>query len=132
MCADDELHAALRELSCPGPKTTLARPAHFAVAARMRQNWLATPASQRSQKRGVKIELNGPCLSRATAGHRPAARHWKTGNARSRKAQVVELKYFGGLSYDEMAEVLKISRVTVRRDWEFAKVWLYSELHNAA
>jgi RNA polymerase sigma factor (sigma-70 family) len=49
----------------------------------------------------------------------------------SRKAQVVELKYFGGLNYEEIAEVLKISRVTVRRDWEFAKVWLYTELHNA-
>jgi len=50
----------------------------------------------------------------------------------ARKAQVVELKYFGGLNYDQMAEVLKISRVTVRRDWEFAKVWLYTELHDTA
>jgi RNA polymerase sigma-70 factor, ECF subfamily len=48
-----------------------------------------------------------------------------------RKAQVVELKYFGGLNYDEMAEVLKISRVTVRRDWRFAKAWLYTQLQNA-
>src|SRR6476661_40286 len=48
----------------------------------------------------------------------------------SRKAQIVELKYFGGLNYDEMAEVLKISRVTVRRDWEFAKLWLYTELRS--
>jgi RNA polymerase sigma factor (sigma-70 family) len=44
----------------------------------------------------------------------------------ARKAKVVELKYFGGLNYDEIAEVLKISPVTVRRDWEFAKVWLYA------
>jgi DNA-directed RNA polymerase specialized sigma24 family protein len=44
---------------------------------------------------------------------------------------VVELKYFGGLNYDEIAEVLKISPITVRRDWEFAKVWLYAELQNA-
>ena len=49
----------------------------------------------------------------------------------SRKAEVVELKYFGGLNYDEIAEVLKISAVTVRRDWEFAKVWLYAELQSA-
>jgi len=48
----------------------------------------------------------------------------------SRKAQVVELKYFGGLNYDEIAEVLKISHITVRRDWEFARLWLYTELHN--
>ena len=44
---------------------------------------------------------------------------------------MVELKYFGGLNYDEIAEVLKISPVTVRRDWEFAKVWLYAELQSA-
>lgn len=47
----------------------------------------------------------------------------------SRKAQVVELKYFGGLKQDEIAEVLKISSVTVRRDWMFARAWLYNELH---
>jgi RNA polymerase sigma factor (TIGR02999 family) len=50
----------------------------------------------------------------------------------SRKAEVVELKYFGGLNYEEMAEVLKISPVTVRRDWRFAKAWLYTELQNAS
>ena len=50
----------------------------------------------------------------------------------SRAAQVVELKYFGGLKQAEIAEVLKVSAVTVRRDWVFAKAWLYSELHPAA
>jgi RNA polymerase sigma-70 factor, ECF subfamily len=48
-----------------------------------------------------------------------------------RKAQVVELKYFGGLNHDEIAEVLKVSTMTVRRDWVFAKTWLYDELQNA-
>jgi DNA-directed RNA polymerase specialized sigma24 family protein len=43
---------------------------------------------------------------------------------------VVELKYFGGLNHGEIAEVLKISTVTVRRDWVFAKAWLYTELHS--
>jgi RNA polymerase sigma-70 factor (ECF subfamily) len=43
---------------------------------------------------------------------------------------VVELKYFGGLNYDEIAEVLKIARRTARRDWEFARIWLYRELHS--
>jgi len=45
-----------------------------------------------------------------------------------RKSQVVELRYFGGLSVEEAAEVLSISRLTVLRDWEFAKAWLYQEL----
>jgi RNA polymerase sigma-70 factor, ECF subfamily len=50
----------------------------------------------------------------------------------SRKAQVVEMRYFGGLSQNEIAEVLKVSIVTVRRDWVFSKAWLYTELQNSA
>ena len=46
----------------------------------------------------------------------------------SRKAQVVELRFFGGLSVEETAEVLKISTDTVTRDWIAAKAWLYREL----
>jgi len=45
-----------------------------------------------------------------------------------RKAKVVELHYFGGLTYDEAAEVLGISPATVDRDLRFAKAWLYREL----
>jgi RNA polymerase sigma factor (TIGR02999 family) len=46
----------------------------------------------------------------------------------SRKAQVVELRYFGGLKQEEIADVLKVSSVTVQRDWVFARAWLYNEL----
>jgi RNA polymerase sigma factor (TIGR02999 family) len=45
-----------------------------------------------------------------------------------RKAKVVELRFFGGLDLDETAEVLHVSRDTVKRDWKFAKVWLLCEL----
>ena len=45
-----------------------------------------------------------------------------------RQAQVVELRYFGGLSEAETAEVLKVSVPTVKRDWRLAKVWLLREL----
>ena len=45
-----------------------------------------------------------------------------------RQAKVVELRYFGGLSEAETAEVLKISTRTVRRDWDFARSWLMREL----
>jgi RNA polymerase sigma factor (TIGR02999 family) len=45
-----------------------------------------------------------------------------------RLAQVVELRYFGGLSLEETAEVLKVSPITVIRSWNFAKVWLLREL----
>jgi RNA polymerase sigma factor (TIGR02999 family) len=45
-----------------------------------------------------------------------------------RKSQVVELRYFGGLSVEETAEVLEVSVITVARDWNFAKAWLAREL----
>ena len=45
-----------------------------------------------------------------------------------RKAQVVEMRFFGGMTNDEIAEVLTISRDTVKRDWSFAKLWLAREI----
>jgi len=45
-----------------------------------------------------------------------------------RKARVVELRYFGGLSVEETAEVLKVSGITVIRDWNMARLWLLKEL----
>ena len=111
----------------------------FAVAARaMRQILVSYARSQRSQKRGggaVKVDLDEAALVSPEESKEIVDLHEaleRLATLDSRKAQVVELKYFGGLNYDEMADVLKISRVTVRRDWEFAKVWLYTELHNTA
>ena len=46
-----------------------------------------------------------------------------------RHSRVVELRFFGGLSHEETAHVLKVSVATVRRDWSVAKAWLYRELH---
>lgn len=46
-----------------------------------------------------------------------------------RKSRVVELRYFGGLSLEETAEVLGISEMTVRRDWRAAKAWLYKAVN---
>ena len=48
----------------------------------------------------------------------------------ARKSRVVELRYFGGLSVEEAAEVLKVSPITVMRDWQFAKAWLAREMAN--
>ena len=45
-----------------------------------------------------------------------------------RKAKVIELRFFGGLSVEEAAEVLKVSPQTVMRDWRLARVWLAREL----
>jgi RNA polymerase sigma-70 factor (ECF subfamily) len=46
-----------------------------------------------------------------------------------RKSQVVELRYFGGLSLEETAEILEVSLMTVRRDWRAAKAWLYKAVN---
>ena len=44
------------------------------------------------------------------------------------KARIVELRYFGGLTMDEVAEVLGVSTITVKRHWKMAKAWLYGRL----
>lgn len=110
----------------------------FAVAARaMRQILVSYARSNQAQKRGggrARIELDEAAILSPEQSKEIVDLHEaleSLGTLDSRKAQVVELKFFGGLNYDEIAEVLKISRVTARRDWEFAKLWLYTELHNA-
>ena len=111
----------------------------FAVAAKaMRQILVNHAKALQSQKRGgdvAKVQLDegalvSPEQPRSILDLNEALERLATLD--SRKAQVVELRYFGGLKQDEIAAVLKISPVTVRRDWVFAKAWLYSELHSAA
>jgi len=46
----------------------------------------------------------------------------------ARQSEIVELRFFGGLSIDETAEVLKVSPGTVMRDWTFARAWLRNEM----
>jgi RNA polymerase sigma factor (TIGR02999 family) len=108
----------------------------FAAAARaMRQILVSYARSNRAQKRGgggAKIELDetaiiSPEQSKEIVDLHEALERLDTLD--SRKARVVELKYFGGLNHDEIAEVMKVSTVTIRRDWVFAKAWLHNELH---
>ncbi len=110
----------------------------FAVAARaMRQILVSYARTQQAQKRGggaLKVDLDEAALVSPGKSKEIVDLHEaleQLSELDSRKAQVVELKYFGGLNYDEIGEVLKISRITARRDWEFAKLWLYTELHGA-
>jgi RNA polymerase sigma factor (TIGR02999 family) len=109
----------------------------FAVAARgMRQILVDYARSQQCQKRGgggLRVELNeaaivSPEQSKEIVDVHEALQRLATLD--SRKARVVELKFFGGLNYDEIAEVLKIAGRTARRDWIFAKAWLHNQLNN--
>jgi RNA polymerase sigma factor (TIGR02999 family) len=121
-------------------KANFANRAHFfAVAAKaMRQILVNHAKAQQREKRGAgasKVELDNTAL---VAPEQPSVvldlndALERLATLDSRKAHVVELKYFGGLNQDEISEVLKISAVTVRRDWVFARAWLYTELHNVA
>ena len=51
---------------------------------------------------------------------------------RPRAVQVVEMRYFGGLSVGEIAEALRVSPATIKRDWLMARAWLYGQLHGEA
>jgi RNA polymerase sigma-70 factor (ECF subfamily) len=131
----DEAYLRLADQTSPSWQN---RAHFFAVAARaMRQILVNYAKSSRAQKRGggaLKVELEegaivSPEQSKAIVDLHEALE--RLGMLDSRKARVVELKYFGGLNHDEIAEVMKISTVTVRRDWVFAKAWLYTELHDS-
>ena len=90
----------------------------FAICARtMRRILIDFARSRQYQKRGG--EAVSVTLDDALRG---------LGKLDPRKTQVVELRFFGGLSVEETAEVLKISLDTVMRDWKFARAWLAREL----
>jgi RNA polymerase sigma factor (TIGR02999 family) len=46
----------------------------------------------------------------------------------ARKAQVVEMRFFGGMEFEEIAEALNVSLITAKRDWQFSRAWLYDAL----
>jgi RNA polymerase sigma factor (TIGR02999 family) len=56
----------------------------------------------------------------------------RLGQIDARQARIVELRYFSGMTIDEIAEVLQISPGTVKRDWTVARAWLFAELGGAA
>ena len=107
----------------------------FAVAAKIMRRILVDYARRHhAEKRGgeaVKLSLDNmdaPAVVRA-AGLIALDDAMKSLEARDRrKARVVELRFYGGLSIEETAEALDIHEATVKRDWEFAKAWLHREL----
>jgi RNA polymerase sigma-70 factor, ECF subfamily len=107
----------------------------FAIAAKlMRQILVDYARAMDSRKRGGefrRISLDESSLF----AEKPDADLVKLDDALTalakfdtRKAQVVELRFFGGLSLEEAAQVLKVSADTVWRDWDLAKGWLYREM----
>ena len=109
--------------------------AHFlAVAAQLMRRILVEHARRRNLKRGGGVPRVSLEEASRVGGNLPAdliaLDDAMEAMARldPRKVQVVEMRFFGGLSVEETAAVLKVSPVTVMRDWSTAKAWLYREL----
>jgi RNA polymerase sigma factor (TIGR02999 family) len=104
------------------------------MAGLMRRILVDLARSRRNQKRGgnwQRVTLDGALLPSATTDlDLVAVDEALEDMARIdvRKAKVVELRFFAGLTVEETAEVLQISGDTVARDWTFAKAWLSREL----
>jgi RNA polymerase sigma-70 factor, ECF subfamily len=110
--------------------------AHFlAVAARMMRRILVDHArSRQSHKRGrgaMHVTLDEALVIGSEPDHDfVALDEALTALAQldSRKSKVVEMRFFGGLTLEETADALHVSRDTVKRDWTVAKLWLLREL----
>ena len=110
----------------------------FAVSAQLMRRILVEHARRRNLKRGAAAQFvaldEAAEVCGGTATDFVALDDAMNALARidPRKVQVVEMRFFGGLSVEETAKVLNVSPITVMRDWNTAKIWLYRELTGAA
>ena len=110
--------------------------AHFlALCAQMSRRILVDHARRRrSAKRGgdaLQVPLDEELLQAEAGGIEMVALDRALealATIDARKSRLVELRYFGGLSVEEAAEVLGVSKETAKRDWKMARAWLYAEL----
>ena len=107
----------------------------YAVAATLMRRILVDAARRRnSQKRGggrLRITLDERIAGADTADADLVALDealTRLSDSNPRLCRIVELKYFGGLTEEQVAETLDVSPRTVRRDWSLARAWLYREL----
>jgi len=107
----------------------------FGIAARLMRHILVDDARKRNAaKRGGSF-IQVPLDEASTVIHEQAANVATLDDALQRleaiderQGKIVELRFFGGLSIEETAEVLKVSPGTVMRDWTFARAWLRNEM----
>jgi RNA polymerase sigma factor (TIGR02999 family) len=108
----------------------------FAAAARaMRQVLVDHARKRRASNRLVRVPLDGALAAFDERGLDVIALHEaleRLGQTYSRQAEVVELRFFGGLSMPEVAETLGVSTTTVESDWRFARAWLQVRLGGPA
>ena len=111
----------------------------FAIASQQMRRVLVDYARQRNaQRRGggaITADLDGVQASIAPRGTDLLALDEALRDLQEvhpRAAQIVELRYFGGYTDHEVAEAVGVSFGTVRRDWEFARAWLFNRMHGEA
>jgi RNA polymerase sigma factor (TIGR02999 family) len=110
----------------------------FAVSAQLMRRILVDHARRHNLKRGAGVQHISldevATISLGRAANLVALDEALQGLAQvdPRKARVVELRFFGGLSVEETAEVLNVSGMTVMRDWSTARAWLYREITGGA
>jgi len=107
----------------------------FAMSARVMRRILVDFArARRNEKRGggaPRLTLDEALIPPKEAAHDVVALDdalRALAAVHPRKSEVVELRYFGGLSLEETAEAMHVSIDTVKRDWRFAKLWLLREI----
>jgi len=118
------------------PKRSWQNRTHFMAAAAqlMRRIIVDYARERRSLKRGggaLKVSLDEAALVTEKQSEELLALDEaleRLGVQDPRKSQIVELRYFGGLTVEETAEFLKLSHRTVKREWRMAKAWLYRAL----
>lgn len=132
------IHEAYLKLADNQGKNWQNRTHFFAVAAQAMRHILVDHArSQKTEKRGGETQIVSleevAVISSERAAEVVALDEAieNLSKVDERKSRVVELRYFGGLSVEETAEVLNVSPETVMRDWRFAKTWLLRELSNS-
>ena len=117
-----------------GRETDWQNRAHFfAVAARVMRNLLVDHArgKQSAKRDGRKIALDEIQIASPETAVNLLSLHEALNNLAKideRKSSIVELRFFGGLSIEEIAQVLGVAEITVKREWLKAKAWLYEEL----
>jgi RNA polymerase sigma factor (TIGR02999 family) len=130
------IHEAYLRLAGDSAKRWQNRAHFFGVAAKAMRHVLVDHARARcSEKRGgvlrplrldEEIDSSGERMAQLIALDDALT---DLAKLHPRQSEVIELRFFGGLSVEETAEVLKVSEETVMRDWRIAKAWLHGELN---
>jgi RNA polymerase sigma-70 factor, ECF subfamily len=129
------LNEAYLQLTAKTPRPWQNRPHFMAVAAQLMRRIMVDHARARhALKRGagaIRVTLDEAALVTEERAEELLALDEaleKLAGFDRRRCEIVEMRYFGGLTVEEIADVLKVHPNTVMRDWRAAKAWLYAEL----